>query len=55
LPKPHNIHGAGGGGSSWTGLLKPVASEPITLNLYRDSNWQSNDYGYIVLGLPLTS
>lgn len=64
--KPNNIHGAGGGGSSWTGLLKTATSgEPVTLNAYRDANWSTiptskdfplsysgySDFGYLVIGL----
>jgi hypothetical protein len=40
LPKPNNLHGAGGGGSSTFGLLKPVArgtakNQPINFNVFR--------------------
>ena len=37
IAKPNNLHGAGGGGSSWNGTLDPVSADNITLNYYRNS------------------
>jgi len=69
LPKPNNIHGAGGGGSSWTGFLQPATTGTrVSLNCYRNETWANipksksfpqsyagySDFGYIVIGLPNT-
>jgi hypothetical protein len=67
LPKPNNLHGAGGGGYSTFGLLRPVArgspkGSPANFNIFRGlwprgnievSVWPTGARdGYLVLGLP---
>jgi hypothetical protein len=66
LPKPNNVHGAGGGGSSWRGLLQKTTRGSQSygnLNVYRASFgdqgriWDTREFrlqnrnGYLVLGL----
>jgi hypothetical protein len=41
ISKPNNLHGAGGGGSSWNGTLEPVSGNNVTLNYYRNNNSNS--------------
>lgn len=65
--KPTNLHGAGGGGSSWQGLLKKTSRENISMNAYRSTNlWpvpntsydfgtlnqSASRYGSLILGWP---
>jgi hypothetical protein len=50
LAKPNNVHGAGGGGTSWFGLLGRATNKNSTLNIYRSSAL-TTEYGYIVIGV----
>ena len=62
--KPNNLHGAGGGGYSWQGLLKKTANLNVSLNAYRALGWPDilargeltyTSYGSLVLGWPKIS
>ena len=64
--KPNNLHGAGGGGYSWQGLLKKTATDAnVSLNAYRALGWPNvlsevdlttyTQYGSLVLGWPKIS
>lgn len=59
-PKPNNVHGAGGGGSSFQGLLGPMTTgQAVNLNAYRVPQppvWDPlacNTNGYLVIGIAL--
>ena len=59
-PKPNNVHGAGGGGSSFQGLLQSATTgQAVCLNAYRVPQppvWDSvacNRHGYLVIGIAL--
>ena len=54
MPKPNNVHGAGGGGCSSFGLLgNSTRGLNGNLNFYRNSDWVT-DNGYMVIGLPIS-
>ena len=55
--KPNNLHGAGGGGSSWSKLTK-ATGDNSTINVYRRGLMPTEDpknalfgFGYLVLGV----
>lgn len=64
--KPNNLHGAGGGGSSWQGLLKNTSKQNVSMNAYRSTSvWPVQDtpydfnntnraqrYGSMIIGWP---
>jgi hypothetical protein len=57
LPKPNNLHGAGGGGSSFS-LLKPATRNQASINVYRQDDLPVNNpnnnlygFGFLVLGI----